>query len=135
MAILTTTMTFSTATVSDFRNWAQPFGNAFSTLGWLNSNEAGAIQSNFNYGSATITNIAITSNILTVTFSGPTNQFASGQAVLLTGLTTNIFLNGVVVYIQNTGTPANDHTNTQFLATFIHANVVSGADTGTAAIA
>jgi hypothetical protein len=133
MAILTTTMTFSCATVSDWRSWAQPFGNAFSTLGWLNSNEAGAIQSNFNYGSATITNVSITSNVLTLTFTGATNQFASGQVLLLSGLTTNTFLNGQYIQIQNSGTPANDRTNTTVVAPFTHANT-SSADTGTMTI-
>jgi hypothetical protein len=46
-------------------------------------------------------------------------------------LTTNTFLNGQYVMVQNSGTPANDHTTTTFLAAFTHANVSSGADTGT----
>lgn len=101
MATLTTTMTFSNQTVADFTNWAKPFGNAFSTLGWVNSNDIGSVQSNASYGSATITNVQIQNNVLQITFSGASNQFSAGQAVLLTGLTTNTFLNNQIVRVTN----------------------------------
>ncbi len=133
MATLVEYLTYDSSTASNHKSWAQGFGNAFSTLGWVSSNDAGTIQSGSNYGTATITNISITSNVLTVTFSGATNQFASGMTVQLTGLTTNTFLNNQYVTIQNSGTPANDHTNTTFLAAYIHGNV-SSSDTGTVTI-
>jgi len=134
MATLVSTMTFDVSTNANHRNWAQPLGQAFNTFGWLPTTDAGSISSTGNYGTATITNIAITSNVLTVTVSGLTNQFASSMVLQLSGLTTATFLNGVYVTIQNTGTPANDHTNTQFLASYTHANYSSASDTGTATI-
>ena len=61
----------------------------------------------------TITNIALTSNVLTVTC---TNGYVSGQTIQLAGLTTNTFLNGVFVTILTA-------SGSQFTATFAHGNV------------
>jgi hypothetical protein len=74
--------------------------------------------------SATITNIAITSSVLTVTAA---NSYKAGQIVAFSGVGTNTFLNGQVVAILTA-------SSTQFTATFLHADVASGADTGIAAI-
>lgn len=78
----------------------------------------------------TITNINITSNLLTVTTgttgnsSSPNNSFQAGDTVTLQGLTTNTFLNSQqVIVIGSTGSA--------FTASFTHANV-NTSDTGTA---
>jgi hypothetical protein len=70
----------------------------------------------------TIADIAITSNVLTVT---GTNTLQTGATVLLAGLTTNTFLNGQTVTVTGS-------TGSTFTAAFTHANVSSGVDTGTA---
>ena len=71
---------------------------------------------------ATVTNIALTSNIVTVSC---TNNFEAGMNVELTGLTTNTVLNNVNLVILTC-------SSSQFTATFTNANIVSGSDTGTA---
>src|SRR5271170_3317665 len=63
----------------------------------------------------TITNIAITTNVLTVT---ATNTFTVGAQVKLTGLTTATFLNNVTVTITTGG-------GTTFTATYSHADYAS----------
>lgn len=130
MATLTQFLPYDNGSFPNFKLWANGLSNAFTTLGWLPSPSDPVVSSTGNFGTATITNISITTNVLTVTFSGSTINFASGQVVLLTGLTTNTFLNGQYVQIQNSGTPATDHTTTTFLAPFTHGNV-SSSDTGT----
>lgn len=74
--------------------------------------------------SATITNIALASNVLTVT---AVNSYTIGQRVLFAGLTTNTFLNGTVATLTAA-------TGTNFTATVQHADVGTGADTGTATL-
>lgn len=103
MATLIQFLSYDYAVLANFKSWGQGIGNAFSTFGWVPSTDGGNISATGNFGTATITNIAITSNILSVTFSAPTNQFAPGQVVQLTGLTTNTFLNGQYVRITNQG--------------------------------
>jgi hypothetical protein len=71
---------------------------------------------------ATITNIALTSNVLTVSC---TNTFAVGMNVILSGLTTNTFLNRANLVILTV-------SGSQFTAAYTHGNVISGSDTGTA---
>jgi len=71
---------------------------------------------------ATITNIALTSNVLTVTCA---NNFVAGQNVQLFGLTTNTGLNGMNFVVVTA-------TTSYFTAAYTHANIVSGADAGTA---
>lgn len=73
---------------------------------------------------ATVTNIAITTNVVTVTAA---NSYKVGQQVLFAGVGTNTFLNGQVLTIASA-------SSTQFTAAFQHADVTSGADTGTANI-
>jgi len=75
---------------------------------------------------AVITNIAITSNVLTVTSSSNTTIFHH-DFVLFAGLTTATFLNGEVAYVIRS-------TANTLTCTFTHANYVSAADTGTASI-
>lgn len=80
---------------------------------------------NFAGSVATITQIAITTNVLTVTAA---NVFTAGAQALLDGLTTATFLNGVTVTV----TGSNGST---FTATYAHANYGPAADTGTATVA
>src|SRR5579863_1509773 len=131
MATLIQYLPYDNGSFINMKTWAQGISNAFTTFGWVPSTDGGNLSGTGNYGTATITNISITSNVLTVTFSGATFNIASGQVLLLSGLTTNTFLNGQYVMVQNSGTPANDHTTTTFLAAFTHANVGSVSDTGT----
>src|SRR5271168_494211 len=78
------------------------------------------VTTNYNIGSvvnfageiAAITNIAITTNVLTVTAS---NTFTAGAQVTLVGLTYATFLNGQTVTVTSS-------TGTTFTATFAHAN-------------
>lgn len=78
----------------------------------------------------TITNINITSNLLTVTTGStgnpgsPNNAFQAGDVVTLQGLTTNTFLNSQQVAVIGS-------TGSAFTANFTHANV-NTSDTGTA---
>lgn len=71
---------------------------------------------------ATITNVAITAGVLTVT---AVNSFVFGSPIILTGLTTATFLNGQLV-IPVTVSP------TSFTANVSFPDYVSAADTGTA---
>jgi hypothetical protein len=71
---------------------------------------------------STITNIAITTNVLTVTC---TNTFEVGETVNLQGLTTATFLNNQTVIVASAG-------GGSFTANYTHANYPSAADTGTA---
>jgi hypothetical protein len=127
MATFIEYLTFDSSTLANAKQWASGIGTAFSTLGWIPSNDSATANNTGNYGTATITNAAITSNVLTLTFSGPTNQFTVGQTVQLTGLTTNTFLNNQFIVVLT-------RTNTTLTATFVHADVGSGADTGTITI-
>jgi hypothetical protein len=101
MATLIQYLPWDNGTFTNFKLWAQGFSNAFNTFGWVPSSDSGIINSTGNYGTATITNVQINNNVLQVTFSGATNQFAPGQVVQLTGLTTNTFLNNQYVKITN----------------------------------
>jgi hypothetical protein len=67
-----------------------------------------------------ITNIAITTNVVTVTAA---NNLVVGDVVQLSGLTTNTFLNGVNLTVASAAAGS-------FTANFTHANVGSVADTG-----
>lgn len=73
---------------------------------------------------AVITNLALTTNVVTVTAN---NNFVTGQSVVLSGLTTSTFLNGQTVTVITTGLSA-----TAFRFNFTHANVSTGAETGVA---
>jgi hypothetical protein len=75
-----------------------------------------------NEMAATITNIALTSNVVTVTC---TNLFYVGQNIELNGLTTNTVLNRVNLVISTC-------SGSSFTAAFTYGNIVSGSDTGTA---
>lgn len=76
----------------------------------------------FNPLGAEITNLSLTSNVITITAN---NTLAAGDVVQLSGLTTTTALNGVKLTVISTGLSA-----TQFEANYTHANIVSGAETG-----
>lgn len=71
---------------------------------------------------ATITNILLTSNVVTLTAS---NSFTTSPTtyVILNGLTVGTFLNGNVYTVQSA-------SSTQFTVNFTHANVSSTTETG-----
>jgi hypothetical protein len=73
---------------------------------------------------ATITNIAIANNVITATAA---NGFKVGQVVTFTGVGTNTFLNAQQATIVTA-------SGSSFTAVFSHADVVSGADTGTVTV-
>jgi hypothetical protein len=99
----------------------------------VNVSTASAVGANFqftasfthaDYGkNATISNIALTSNVVTITTSA-THTFASGSLVAISGVGTATFLNGQTLTITGT-------TGTTFTAAFTHADYPSAADTGT----
>jgi hypothetical protein len=70
-----------------------------------------------------ITNIAITTNVVTVTTSG--HHFKAGDLVVFSGVNTASFLNGMTVTVL-----AGGLTGTVFTANFTHANYPSAVDTG-----
>jgi hypothetical protein len=74
--------------------------------------------------SATITNLALTSNVVTITAS---NNFTAGDVVILTGLTTTPALNGTPLTIN-----ATSLSSSSFQAALTHANISSGSETGLA---
>jgi hypothetical protein len=71
---------------------------------------------------AQITNIALTTNVVTITCK---NNLAAGDIVLLSGITTATFLNGQTLTVL-----AGSLSATQFTANFTHANYGSAGDTG-----
>lgn len=71
---------------------------------------------------AAITNLALTSNVITITAN---NNLATGDVVVLGGLQTTAALNGTVLKVISTGLSA-----TQFEANFTHANISTAAETG-----
>jgi hypothetical protein len=73
-----------------------------------------------------ITNLALTSNVATITAN---NLLATGDVVTLAGLTTTAAFNGLEVTVISTGL-----SGTQFEANITHANISTGAETGTASL-
>lgn len=69
-----------------------------------------------------ITNLALTSNVVTITAN---NNLAANDVVVLSGLTTTTALNGVALTVISTGLSA-----TQFEANLTHGNISSAAETG-----
>lgn len=76
----------------------------------------------FNPLGPAITNLALTSNVVTITAK---NNLAAGDVVVLSGLTTTTGLNGVALTVL-----AGSLSATSFTANFTHANIGSGAETG-----
>jgi hypothetical protein len=79
---------------------------------------------NRTYGFATIKNLQITSNVLTVTAD---NNFSSGSIVTLSGIKTATYLNEKQVTILSANA-------TSFTANFSHADYAMAADSGTATV-
>lgn len=69
-----------------------------------------------------ITNVSLTTNVVTITCP---NSFSIGDQVVVGGLTTATFLNGVQLQVASA-------SGTQFTAAYTHADYPSAADTGTA---
>jgi hypothetical protein len=88
----------------------------------LSFNAAPTVADNSAAPVATITNVALTSNVVTITAA---NVFQVGDTVKLAGLTTATFLNNQTVTVASA-------SGSQFTAPFTHANYTSAADTGTA---
>lgn len=138
-------MALSTRTIQDSINWAKRLsfnrnpviGNSLepaltsanmvlqTILGppftwWWNNKEL-VFTCDPTPNSATITQLAITANVLTVTAN---NTFSVGNIVILNGVTVATFLEDKILRIDTV-------TPTTFTASFVHANY-SAADTGTA---
>lgn len=88
------------------------------------SNAAPTITPQPQFGDAAITNISLTSNVVTVTAN---NAFTAGQVVVIKDLVTATFLNDVQLTVLASGL-----SGTQFEANFTHADYPSAADTGVA---
>jgi len=69
-----------------------------------------------------ITNIALTTNVVTITVN---NNLAAGDKVLISGVTTATFLNGQTLTVL-----AGSLSATVFTANFTHANYGTAGDTG-----
>jgi hypothetical protein len=76
----------------------------------------------FNPLGATITNLALTSNVVTITAK---NNLATGDIVTLSGLTTTTALNGIQLTVL-----AGSLSPTVFTANLTHANIGTAAETG-----
>jgi hypothetical protein len=74
-------------------------------------------------GVATITNVALTSNVVTIT---ATNDYVIGDSVVVAAVT-NTAVNGTFTVVSA--------SSSQFTYALTHANIASGADTGTATLA
>jgi predicted outer membrane repeat protein len=76
---------------------------------------------------STITNVSLTSNVLSLTAGGGLGfpWGSTGQKFTITGMATNTFLNNQTLTVTS-------NNGSILTAAFTHANVVSGADTGTA---
>jgi len=76
----------------------------------------------YNPLGAAITNLALTSNVITITAK---NNFAAGDIVVLSGLTVNTALNGISLTVL-----AGSLSATQFTANFTAGNIGSAAELG-----
>lgn len=120
------------------------FGNGKDQKKWVQTAKAWAAATQFQAGdylvdpsnnlqlcvglrSANISTIAINANVLTIVFTGNIT-FLPGMNLALAGFTTSVFLNGQTV-------PVLSVTQNTLTATFVHANVGTTADTGTASTA
>ena len=79
---------------------------------------------NWNPLGPTITNLALTSNVITITAK---NNLAAGDVVKLSGLTVNTALNGISLTVL-----AGSLSATVFTANYTAANISSAAETGNA---
>ena len=76
----------------------------------------------FNPKGAAITNVALTTNVVTIT---ALNNLAAGDIVLINGVTTATFLNGQTLTVL-----AGSLSATVFTANFTHADYGTAGDTG-----
>jgi hypothetical protein len=77
---------------------------------------------NWNPLGPKITNLALTSNVITITAN---NNLAAGDVVVLSGLTTTTALNGISLTVL-----AGSLSATVFTANLTHANISTAAETG-----
>ena len=77
-----------------------------------------------NIGVYTVTAFSITSNVVTVIAA---NSLAPGMTVIIAGLTTGTYLNGLTLEVLTA-------SSTQFTASFTHADVGSTADSGSVTV-
>ena len=96
--------------------------NMLPQIAWIYSLSGSGYSYVWNPLGAAITNLALTSNVVTITAH---NNLAAGDIVSLNGLTTTPALNGISLTVISTGLSA-----TQFEANLTHANISSGAETG-----
>ena len=124
-----------TGTVTSITAGSGLSGGTITTTGTVSLNLANAntwtAQQQLNAGlvtqgqaAATISNVALTSNVVTVTTSAP-HGFVAGQWVNVAAVT-NTAINGTF--------PIASVTSTTFTYALTHANIASGADTGTAQV-
>lgn len=85
----------------------------------------GGYNANFSSTTLSITNVALTTNVLTITVSS-LDALTAGMTVKFGTLGTATFLNGQTVTVTSVNAGA-----LSFTAFFSHANYVSAADTGT----
>jgi hypothetical protein len=78
-----------------------------------------------NIGAYTVTGFSITGNVVTV---DTVNSLQAGVSVIITGLATGTYLNGVILQIDTA-------SGTQFTASFAHSNVGHTVDSGTVTVA
>jgi hypothetical protein len=99
-------------------------GQAYDMIQWMlmdpSLRAANHMEGDKPLSTISITNIALTSNVVTLT---GTNTSTSGQFLKISGVTTSTFLNGVTLTVAT----ANSTTVT---ANFTHADVGSHSDTG-----
>ena len=79
----------------------------------------------FGPWAGTVTNIALTSNVVTVTVANGFTTSGPGSNILMSGLTTATYLNKQNLTVSTA-------SSTQFTAAFTHADDPTHADTGTA---
>lgn len=101
---------------------ASQFTMTVTAASWSGSDTAGTATLANMCQLGAITNLSLTGNVATITAS---NNFSSGDTVVLTGLTTTAGLNGTSAVVSATGLSA-----TSFQIPITHANIGSGAETG-----
>lgn len=93
---------------------------------FIEVNSIQRIECNAQVTLASITNVQVASNVLTVSVSG-NSAFRVGQLVIFYGLTNATFLNGQVVYVNNVSVGS-------FTATFTHGNYGSASEPAGASV-
>src|SRR5207249_5937829 len=90
---------------------------------WFNSEEI-VFTCNPTLKTATVTNVALTSNVVTIQFTAITNLFSVGETIIPAAINIATFLNGQALQVLTS-------SSTQITANFTHADYASAANTGT----